>query len=49
MKLLLAFTCFHFEMMTPSDDYEVTDAIVISRCGSTPLNGKYLHNRVVTT
>ncbi|KAK8846478.1 hypothetical protein M9Y10_020501 [Tritrichomonas musculus] len=30
-------------------DYEVTDAIVISRCGSTPLNGKYLHNRVVTT
>lgn len=30
-------------------DYEVTDDIVISRCGWTPLKGTHLHNRVVIT
>lgn len=30
-------------------DYEITDEVVISKCGWTPLIGTHLHNRVVMT
>lgn len=30
-------------------DYEVTDAMTISKCGWTPLIGTHLHNRIITT
>lgn len=36
-------------IVMPDSPYEVTDSMVLSRCGWTPLAGTTLHNRVVAT
>lgn len=36
-------------IVRPHDEYVVSDADVVSRCGWTPLDGTTLHNRVIST